>query len=220
VLRQAYETQSTDSEVVTVFTRALDDLRQQGATIVDSIAIDSLNTMRRGNCNQTKYDLNRWLASHGDRVPMRSLEEIIASGKFHPSIEQRLRSAQGADVIPDRSPGCLARDSSRARLRAAVTRLMDDNRLDALAYPTWSNPPRLIGDNRTPAGDNNQLFAPSTGFPAITVPMGYTRGDSLPAGLQLLGRAFDEARLIRLGYAYEQATRHRRPPPTTRQGIR
>jgi Asp-tRNA(Asn)/Glu-tRNA(Gln) amidotransferase A subunit family amidase len=88
---------------------------------------------------------------------------------------------------------------------------MDAQRLDALVYPTWSNPPRLIGDLNTPHGDNNQLFSPSTGFPAITVPMGHTR-EVLPAGLQFFGRPWDEVRLIRLAYAYEQATRHRRRP--------
>jgi Asp-tRNA(Asn)/Glu-tRNA(Gln) amidotransferase A subunit family amidase len=101
-------------------------------------------------------------------------------------------------------------------MRTAVVALMDEHRLDALAYPTWSNPPRLIADSTSPTGDNSQVFAPSTGFPAITVPMGYTRGDSLPAGLQLLGRPWAESTLFRLGYAYEQATRHRRPPAATK----
>jgi Asp-tRNA(Asn)/Glu-tRNA(Gln) amidotransferase A subunit family amidase len=49
-------------------------------------------------------------------------------------------------------------------------------------------------------------------MPAITVPMGYTRSNALPAGLQMLGRAFDEPTLIKLGYSYEQATKHRRAP--------
>jgi Asp-tRNA(Asn)/Glu-tRNA(Gln) amidotransferase A subunit family amidase len=215
ILRQAYESATTDSGVVALFERALDDMRRQGATIIDSITIDSLGAMRRGNCNQTKADLNTWLASHGGRTPVRTLEEIIASGRFHPSIEQRLRSAQAVELAPRDNPGCATRDSSRARLRAAVTTLMDQHRLDALAYPTWSNPPRPIGDLRTPHGDNNQLFAPSTGFPAITVPMGYLLGGQLPAGLQLLGRAWSEAELIGLAYAYEQATRHRRAPAST-----
>ena len=90
--------------------------------------------------------------------------------------------------------------------------LMDAMQLDALVYPTWSNPPRLIGDLNTPGGDNNQLFAPSTGFPAITVPMGYTVDDRLPAGLQFFGRAWSEPRLLELAYSYEQATHHRRAP--------
>ena len=213
ILRQAYETSTTDPEVVSLFERSLDDMRRQGATIVDSLVIDSLAAMRRGSCNQFKADLNAWLASHGGRTPVRTLEDVIASGRFHPSIEQRLRSGQGVEQPPSENPGCATRDSSRARLRAAVTELMDRHQLDALAYPTWSNPPRPIGDLRTPHGDNNQLFAPSTGFPAITVPMGYLRDNTLPAGVQLLGRAWSESRLIGLAYAYEQATRHRRPPP-------
>ena len=114
--------------------------------------------------------------------------------------------------MPGESAGCKGRDEFRVKLRAAVLKLMDDRRLDALIYPTWSSPPRLIGDLNTPGGDNNQFFSPSTGFPAITVPMGFTRGDTLPAGLQFFGRPWDEATLIRLAYAYEQATHHRRPP--------
>jgi len=97
-------------------------------------------------------------------------------------------------------------------VRAAVTQVMDSLHLDALIYPTWSNPPRLIGDLNTPGGDNSQVFSPQTGMPAITVPMGYTRSNALPAGLQMLGRAFDEPTLIKLGYSYEQATKHRRAP--------
>jgi Asp-tRNA(Asn)/Glu-tRNA(Gln) amidotransferase A subunit family amidase len=96
-------------------------------------------------------------------------------------------------------------------VREAVLKAMDAAQVDAVVYPTWSNPPRLIGDLNTPHGDNSQFFSPVTGFPSINVPMGYTRG-TLPAGITFLGRAWDEARLIRVAYAYEQATRHRRPP--------
>ena len=143
---------------------------------------------------------------------MHSLEEIIKSRRFHPSIQTRLEGGQASDDIPGVSAGCKSRDEFRDKLRTAVLKLMDTNRLDALVYPTWSNVPRLIGDLNTPGGDNNQLFSPSTGFPAITVPMGYTRGDTLPAGLQFFGRAWSEPTLIKLAYAYEQATHHRRPP--------
>ena len=70
---------------------------------------------------------------------------------------------------------------------------MDAQKLDAFVYPTWSNPPRLIGDLNTPDGDNSQFFSPTTGFPAIQVPMGYTRGGRLPAGITFFGRAWSEA---------------------------
>jgi Asp-tRNA(Asn)/Glu-tRNA(Gln) amidotransferase A subunit family amidase len=91
---------------------------------------------------------------------------------------------------------------------------MDGQRLDALVYPTWSNPPRLIGDLNTPHGDNNQLFSPSTGFPAITVPMGFSHRQ-LPAGIQFLGREWGESTLLGIAAVFERVTHHRRPPAST-----
>jgi len=213
VLHHAYDTPTLDADVKNVFAGAIGELQNLGATVIDPAAIENFDALRRGqgSCNQFKYDLNRYLAGLGDKTPMHSLEEIVRSRRFHPSIQARLESGQATDDTPEVSPGCKARDEFRERLRAAVVRLMDDLELDALIYPTWSNPPRLIGDLNTPGGDNNQLFSPSTGFPAITVPMGYTHG-ALPAGLQFFGRAWSEPTLIRLAYAYEQATQHRRPP--------
>jgi Asp-tRNA(Asn)/Glu-tRNA(Gln) amidotransferase A subunit family amidase len=89
---------------------------------------------------------------------------------------------------------------------------MDELALHAYVYPTWSFPPRLIGDLNTPHGDNSQVFSPTSGFPSISVPMGYTRDNRLPAGITFFGRAWDEETLIRLSFAYEQATKHRRAP--------
>ncbi|MEW5914747.1 MAG: amidase family protein, partial [Gemmatimonadota bacterium] len=214
VLRQAYESPSTDAEVVQLFHRALDDLRKQGATIIDSAIVTELDSLRRsqsGGCNTFKHDLNTFLAAR-PRAPVRSVEDVIKSRRFHPSIEMRLTTAQAVEQTPDESPGCRSRDAFREGLRVAVNKMFDRLRLDAVVYPSWSNPPRLIGDLNTPHGDNNQLFSPSTGFPAITVPMGYLRGGVLPAGLQFFGRAWSEATLIKFAYAYEQATHHRRPP--------
>ena len=107
----------------------------------------------------------------------------------------------------------------RAAFRAAVEDVMTREKLDAFVYPTWSNVPRLIGDLNTPHGDNSQLFSPTSGNPAVNVPMGYTRGNTLPIGVTFFGRAWDEATLIRLAYGYEWATKHRRPPTLVAQGF-
>ena len=214
VLHQAYDTPTLDRDVDAVFRGVLDELRNLGAEIIDPVAVEGLEEMRAaqtGTCNQFKYDLNRYQAALGSKAPQHTLDEIIKSRQFHPSIQVRLESAQAADDVPGESAGCRSREEFRGKLRSAVLKLMDSAQLDALLYPTWSNPPRLIGDLNTPGGDNSQLFAPSTGFPAITVPMGYTHA-TLPAGLQMFGRPWSEATLLRLAYAYEHATHHRRPP--------
>ena len=218
VLRQAYERDSTDPEIVDVFMRAVEDLRQAGATIVDPARIEGLEAIRRpqgvGPCMGFKYDINRYLAAHGETVPVKSLAEIVKSGRFHPTVQRRLEQAeQGVENGPD-SVACKAEQDYREQVRAAVTKTMDGLKLDAFVYPTWSNPPRLIGDLNTPHGDNSQFFSPTTGFPSIQVPMGYTRG-VLPAGITFFGRAWSEATLIKLAYSYEQSTHHRRPPAST-----
>jgi amidase len=218
VLRQAYLTAATDSEVVAVFTRAVEDMRKAGATIVDPANVDSLQRVLRGGggCSRFKHDLERYFAERGEGAPVKTVAEIVRSRSFHPSVEVRLTNAlRDSSAAPDANPGCRNREAMQERLRAAVTAMMDSLGLDALVYPTWSNPPRLIGDLNTPAGDNSQLFSPTTGFPAITVPMGYTRGNKLPAGVTFFGRAWSEGKLITLVYGFEQATRHRRLPAST-----
>ena len=145
--------------------------------------------VRAAASSTTSTDIS---AAQGDRVPVHTLEEIIRSRRFHPSIEARLQSAQeGTENGPD-TPACKAEAEYREQFRAAVAKTMDANKLDAFVYPTWSNPPRLIGDLNTPHGDNSQVFSPTTGWPAINVPMGYTRG-TLPVGHDVLRPGVERA---------------------------
>jgi hypothetical protein len=88
---------------------------------------------------------------------------------------------------------------------------MDENRLDAIVYPTTRRIAPVIGGNQI--GSNAGLSA-QTGFPAITVPAGFTPG-GFPVGVEFIARRFGEPTLIALAYSYEQATRRRRPPLTT-----
>ena len=101
--------------------------------------------------------------------------------------------------------------AARDALGKAIVKTMDENRLDAMAYPTTRRIAPRIGGNQI--GTNAGLSA-QTGFPAITVPAGFTPS-GFPVGIELLGRRFAEPTLIGLAYAYEQSTRHRRPPSTT-----
>jgi Asp-tRNA(Asn)/Glu-tRNA(Gln) amidotransferase A subunit family amidase len=213
VVRQLSDTETADSAVVARFNEALEDMRRLGATTIDAVRVPELDSLPNMFCPRFRTDLDAYLASLSEDAPFETLADIVATERFHPSVADRLRGMLEF-TSPDRDPGCRRAARDAARLRASITALMERHGLDALVYPTWSNPPRLIGDLESPHGNNSFQLAPPAGFPAITVPMGYV-GDGLPVGVQFLGAAFAEPDLIAMAYAYEQATRHRRPPPTT-----
>jgi hypothetical protein len=88
---------------------------------------------------------------------------------------------------------------------------LEEHQLDALVYPTIRRTPARIG---APSGDNsNGFISPQTGLPALSVPAGFT-DDGLPVGIELLGAPYSDARLLALGFAFEQATHPRRAPAT------
>jgi amidase len=164
---------------------ALADMKKQGAEIVEGIRVAEIDdpALVLGGCNRFKHDLKAYLAHLGPNAPMKSLDDILASQKFHPSIEKALLASQAAsDLPPDQNPKCQEVAENERRLAQGVLKTMDDAKLDVVVYPSWNFPPRLIGDLNTPHGNNSPRVAPPTGFPAITVPMGFARG-TLPAGL-------------------------------------
>jgi Asp-tRNA(Asn)/Glu-tRNA(Gln) amidotransferase A subunit family amidase len=215
VLRQLFAGADRDPEVLHLFEQALADMKRQGAEIIEDVTIAEIDQIPPAKlfCNRFKYDIADYLAALGPQAPVKNLDDILTSQKFHPSIEKRMLDAQ-AEPPPDQNPKCREAEENGRRLAQGVLTAMDELKVDALVYPSWNNPPRLIGDLNSPHGNNSNRIAPPTGFPAITVPMGYSYG-SLPAGLQILGRPWSEPTLIRIGYAYEQATHHRHPPAST-----
>ncbi len=213
VFRRYVDAPTTDPQIKSLMTRAIEDLKGQGAVIVDPFDLSGYEELTKDIwCNSFHYDVNNYLASLGPAARYKNLTSIVESGLYAPYIERRLKDA--IRTTPE-SPPCkdVFQDPKSIALREALLKAMKQESLDGIIYPTWSNAPRKVGDMQSPPGDNSQILSPQTGFPAITVPMGFTYG-SLPAGLTFLGRLFSEPDLIRFAYAYEQATRHRRPPPS------
>ena len=215
VFRPYIDSPTTDPQIKALTEKAIQDLKAQGAEIVDPFVIPNLDALLKNIfCGDFQADLNAYLAKHGQGAQYKTLQEIIDSGLYLPYIDPRLKAAiapkppveGGGDPCPD-----VYHNEKKIAFREAILAAMAENKVDAISYPTWSNAPRKVGDLKTPAGDNSQILSPQSGLPAITVPMGYTY-DVLPAGLTFLGKMFGEGKLVSFAYAYEQATKHRHPP--------
>jgi len=207
-------TDPADTEVAAVVRAAVEEIKGQGAEPVE-VTISGLSDLLTDRANgflvlrqDFKFDLNAYLAARPS-APVHTLEEVLASGKFHPAVETNLRNSQAVETRD--TAEYLAHIVKRNILREAVLKAMADNRVDALAYPTIRREANVVGEPQM--GSNCQLSA-NSGLPAITVPAGFT-ADGLPVGVELLGRAWSEPQLLKFAYAYEQATHHRHPPART-----
>jgi len=203
-----------DAEIANVVRASVNEMKIAGADVVEVTIPDlkELMTDRFGGNliirEDFKFDFNAYLAAR-PTAPVRSFEEVLASGKFHPAVKNNLIGSQSIDSRDTKE--YLEHKLKRDTLRATILKAMADNRVDALAYPTIRRKANLIGENQQ--GSNCQ-FSSNSGLPAIVVPGGFTP-DGLPVGLELLGRAWSEPQLVKYAYAYEQATPHRRPPAST-----
>jgi len=216
VLREVFDPSETDPEVMKLMNQAIEDMKKAGANITDPVTVGNIKEIRDGvkrGAGRLKWDFEKYLATRGPNVPYKTLKEIVDSKKYHPFLEQTLQNALARDGDPEKNPDYQENQRLYARLRESILKAMDASGVDALVYPTFKYPPRLIGDLNSPDGTNSETFAPTL-FPAIAVPMGFLSGE-LPDGFQFLGRPFTEPTLIKFAYAFEQATKHRRPPKST-----
>ncbi len=219
VLRSLVFTEDADPEITALFMKAVDDLKNAGAIIVDPFEIANLEEHRNAPnfCRRFRYDMHEYLKSLGKDAPIKDVMEVYESGQYSAYVKDGLENfgASPLDVHPNnQEPPCMEfpNHAGRNAFKADVEASMDKFNVDAVIYPSWTNPPAaLLRADADYKGDNSQIVAPATGLPAVTVPMGYSHGN-LPAGLQILGRAYSEDILFAVAYAYEQATKHRKPP--------
>jgi len=185
---------------------ALDRMRELGAEILllENPELHLLAEASKVVFYEFKWDVADYLAVvPGDHF--RSLPEILASGLLD---EEILPLLEPLNLSESRSTASyLAALDRRTALRESMLGVMEVNRLDAIAYPTVNSLPQFVNDG---AVLPNCSLSTVSGFPAITVPAGYS--DGLPVGLELLARPFADARLVGFASAFEQATRIRRPP--------
>lgn len=200
-----------DSDMADVARKAIDEMKALGAETVEEVAIPDLDKLvgASGVINyEFKFDLMDYLARMPN-APVTSLGEILERGLYHAALEQTFRR-RNATETRDSEAYRRALDARRT-LAGAVTTRMAADRLDAIAYPTMRRRPAVAGE---PQGGTTCQLSAHSGLPAISLPAGVT-DEGLPVGIELLGAAWSDASLLALGYAFEQATHHRRAPPST-----
>ena len=212
----ASEPDSDDFKLITdVFDRAVADLRQAGAEIVDPIVVPDLNALIARRTRFPEDDDTMFeLFFKGGKAPFATRAAAMAS----PLFQKVTNSARRRWTSPGSPEQQLAHARARDTLMINVLKVMADHRLDAIVHKAVEHQPTLIKDGVNPPFVD-QKGAPHINtflmfVPSVVVPAGFTRAN-LPAGITFLGRPYDDARMIRLAYAYEQATRHRRAPAAT-----
>ena len=206
VLCSFFGTEEVNQSVNGIMDHAMALMKASGATLVpldDHMDAAWLTRDVSVHLHELKVHLEAYLASFADKVPVRSVEDILASGKYTAGIEENLRIANTLGVDTSEYD---VRLQKRKEIQRDVMDILDRNHLDALVFPHQQQLVCKIGDSQQ---QRNGALGSVTGFPAIVVPAGFTSPDEqaplgVPVGLELLGRAWDEGRLIEIAYGFEQ----------------
>jgi amidase len=202
-----------------LMTDAIDALKRAGAIVIDPADLPSHGKYDDSEFEvllyEFKADLNKYLAERGAGVP-RSLKELIDFNERNreremPYFGQEIFiRAQAKGPLTDKAYLAALAKNHRLSRAEGIDAVMTKHRLDAIIAPTGGPPwtTDLVNGDHFSGGSSTP--AAVAGYPNINVPAGYVYG--LPVGISFFGRAYSEPVLIRLAYAFEQATRHRRPP--------
>jgi amidase len=214
-------------------TATLLDMHADPARVPEDLSLRTLTVPAAEG--ESKYMMNRYLRERGD-ANIKTNADLIAKARFYddPNFPDRKQAREAAERATRLDTA--ARLQARFALQNILLQCMQEQRLDALVSPMSTVPPRKLTAPREPNVNGRAPIGWSLigqqGFPAITVPAGFTteiwdreRDGSggtrlvgpikaaLPVGVDFIARPFDEGLLIRIASAFEAATRHRRPPP-------
>jgi amidase len=232
VLRDLIGNEEADKPALALVEAAIKVLKDQGATILDPMSTGvNLWQMARETTTGTgeyRQAIDAYFAARGTATPVRNLAELIASGGYLGRLKKTYEDSNAVGEMTT-NPDYIGKIKARWLLRAHVAEMMKQWQLDALVFPHETKPARTIAEavpnkgetavpggeaanNRTP-GTGNRLST-ATGLPTIVVPIGFNN-DGVSVGLEFLGKLYDEATVIRLAYAFEQAAPNRKLPATT-----
>ena len=201
------------NKVSEVFDKAVADLKAGGAEIVDPIVIPNLKALlakRAGSFTDEEESFKNFMGRSKD--PLYSCRQDAMNSPEFAKVVKRSRERWRRAPSDEANYEYL---KAREELVTNFLKVMADHKLDAMVHKAVEHQPTLIRDGINPP-HVDQKGAPHINtflvyVPSIVVPAGFTR-DQLPTGITFLGRPYDDGNMIKLAYAYEQATRHRKPP--------
>jgi amidase len=210
------------AETDRVIEAAIESMKAQGAVVVDPVEIPTVDRIQECELEVFLYEfkngLNMYLAGLGPRARVRTLADVIAFNNQEKGREMRFFGQDLFELAEKKGP--LTSKEYRTHLAncqrwagpEGIDAVVEQHQLDALVAPTGSPawPIDLINGDRANFLGASSSVAAVAGYPNITVPAGDVLG--LPVGISFFGVAWSEATLIRLAYAFEQTTRHRRTP--------
>ena len=199
-----------------MFDQTVAELRAIGAKIVDPIVIPKLIELlsKRAASPTEGEEAFKTYIGRSANPPYKSLADIVNSPNFSKVFSNTQRRLRLSPDPLKHYEYLVARDE----LMTNLLKVMADNKLDAIVHKAVEHQPTLIEEGIKPPYVNYKGAPHLNTFlvyvPSIVVPAGFTR-DNLPAGITFLGRPYDDGNVIKLAYAYEQGTQHRRPPLST-----
>ena len=221
-LRQRFVGFTGERDVAANMDRVIKELQSAGAIVVD-VAIadyDAKYAAARGSApGSLRAGWEAYLsrgAKPGDKVL--TIQELLASGKLAPVSARRFEGALAPVAAGTALDEATRRFfAGREAFRQIFVDLMDQQKLDALLFPANQARPHTHegGLERYGSEPGTCEESAATGLPQVTVPAGFI-GGRYPVGVSLLGRMWDDKRLLELAAAYERATHHRRPPTTVK----
>ena len=208
------------------------DMRFDPARVPAGLTLRSLTSP--GVTGEGKYEMDEYLRERGDSN-IKTGADLVSKARFYndPNFPDRKQAREAAERVTTLDTS--ARLQTRFAYQNMLLQCMQDQKLDALMSPMSTVPPRKLTSPREPNANGRPpigwSFIGQQGFPAITVPAGFTTqvwdrvpdgngtrladpvAVALPVGVDFLARPFDEGLLVRIASAYEAATKHRKPPP-------
>lgn len=220
ILREAFPEE--DEQLLSVTDDAIKLIEEAGAEFVDPIIISNLKEKLSSSGLydvQTKHDVNAFLSSI-DIEGARSIEQIVADGKYHKLVDILEGIALGVD-IPEKHNEYFERRFAQYRLREEIMETLANEGIDAILYPTARIPPPLKREVKEKKWKGlgfpvNSFLASHSGCPAVAIPAGFTK-EGLPIGIELLGAPFSEQKLLNLALSFQKVAGPRKPPSITHE---